>query len=106
MTTPQLADATGVTAAGLDNVIEVGGLRQRYGGFEAVRGISLEGKEARARPAVTEERLRFSRDLHDLVGHSLSAIAVKSEVAVKLSKADPGRAAGEMEEVRGRRGRR
>ncbi|MEU8039919.1 histidine kinase [Streptosporangium sp. NPDC049078] len=59
-----------------------------------------EGKEARARLAVTEERLRFSRDLHDLVGHSLSAIAVKSEVASKLSGVDAGRAAREMDEVR------
>ncbi|MEV4093460.1 sensor histidine kinase [Streptosporangium saharense] len=59
-----------------------------------------EGKEAMARLAVTEERLRFSRDLHDLVGHSLSAIALKSEVAVKLSGADAERAAAEMDEVR------
>ncbi|MBB4914559.1 sensor histidine kinase [Streptosporangium saharense] len=59
-----------------------------------------EGKEAMARLAVTEERLRFSRDLHDLVGHSLSAIALKSEVAVKLSGADVERAAAEMDEVR------
>ncbi|WP_051864267.1 sensor histidine kinase [Streptosporangium roseum] len=68
--------------------------------WEVVR-LAEEGKEAQARLAVTEERLRFSRDLHDLVGHSLSAIAVKSEVAVKLSKVDAERAAGEMEEVRG-----
>ncbi|MER7127432.1 sensor histidine kinase [Streptosporangium saharense] len=59
-----------------------------------------EGKEAMARLAVTEERLRFSRDLHDLVGHSLSAIALKSEVAVKLSGVDAERAAAEMDEVR------
>ncbi|OUC85452.1 hypothetical protein CA984_39660 [Streptosporangium minutum] len=68
--------------------------------WEVVR-LAEEGKEAQARLAVTEERLRFSRDLHDLVGHSLSAIAVKSEVAAKLSKMDAERAAGEMEEVRG-----
>ncbi|WP_271216591.1 sensor histidine kinase [Streptosporangium carneum] len=59
------------------------------------------GKEAMTRLAVTEERLRFSRDLHDLVGHSLSAIAIKSEVAVKLSGIDAERATTEMEEVRG-----
>ncbi|MDP9860786.1 MULTISPECIES: sensor histidine kinase [Streptosporangium] len=68
--------------------------------WEVVRSAE-EGKEAQARLAVTEERLRFSRDLHDLVGHSLSAIAVKSEVAAKLSKVDAERAAGEMDEVRG-----
>ncbi|MET9067148.1 sensor histidine kinase [Streptosporangium sandarakinum] len=68
--------------------------------FWQVVKAAEEGKEARARLAVTEERLRFSRDLHDLVGHSLSAIAVKSEVAVKLSRADTRRATAEMEEVR------
>jgi ABC-2 type transport system ATP-binding protein len=41
MRTPQLADRTGAAPDGLDNVIEVGGLRQRYGDFEAVRGISF-----------------------------------------------------------------
>ncbi len=68
--------------------------------WQVVRAAE-EGREARARLAVTEERLRFSRDLHDLVGHSLSAIAVKSEVAVKLSGVDAERAVAEMDEVRG-----
>ncbi|WP_433794665.1 sensor histidine kinase [Actinoplanes sp. CA-252034] len=57
-------------------------------------------KDAEARLAVTEERLRFARDLHDLVGHSLSVIAVKSELAGKLTAIDAGRAAGQMAEVR------
>ncbi len=59
------------------------------------------GKEAEARLAVTEERLRFARDLHDLVGHSLSVIAVKSELAGKLATRDADRAADEMAQVRG-----
>ncbi|GAA4941224.1 sensor histidine kinase [Actinoplanes utahensis] len=58
-------------------------------------------KDAEARLAVTEERLRFARDLHDLVGHSLSVIAVKSELAGKLTTIDAQRAAGEMAAVRG-----
>ncbi|MFC4069712.1 sensor histidine kinase [Actinoplanes subglobosus] len=57
-------------------------------------------KDAEARLAVTEERLRFARDLHDLVGHSLSVIAVKSELAGKLTAIDTGRAADQMAEVR------
>jgi two-component system sensor histidine kinase DesK len=68
--------------------------------WEVVRAAEA-GKAAQAQLAVTEERLRFARDLHDLVGHSLSAIAVKSEVAAKLAKSDTGRAAAEMDEVRG-----
>lgn len=50
----------------------------------------------RARLAVTEERQRIARDLHDLLGHSLSGIAVKSELAVRLAHRDPDRAAAEM----------
>jgi two-component system sensor histidine kinase DesK len=57
------------------------------------------GKEAHTRLALAEERLRFSRDLHDLVGHQLSAIAVKTELAVRLSDVDAGAAKAEMAEV-------
>ncbi|TDB86597.1 sensor histidine kinase [Actinomadura sp. KC216] len=57
-------------------------------------------RDALARLAVTEERLRFSRDLHDLLGHSLSLIAVKSELAMRLAGTDPGRAGAEMADVR------
>ncbi|GII91280.1 sensor histidine kinase [Sinosporangium siamense] len=60
-----------------------------------------EGRDAQARLAVTEERLRFARDMHDLVGHSLSAIAVKTELAGKLATRDAERAAAEMGEVHG-----
>jgi two-component system, NarL family, sensor histidine kinase DesK len=61
-----------------------------------------ELREARAelaRLAVAEERLRFARDLHDVLGHSLSVITLKSELAVRLSKKDPNRAAEEMHEI-------
>jgi two-component system sensor histidine kinase DesK len=58
------------------------------------------GRAAAARLAVAEERLRFSRDLHDVLGRNLSVIAVKSELAGKLAeRGEPG-AAAEMLEVR------
>lgn len=58
-------------------------------------------KGVEAQLQVAEERLRFSRDLHDVVGRGFSAIAVKSELAVALSRAgDAERAVAEMEEVR------
>ncbi|WP_301177107.1 sensor histidine kinase [Actinomadura geliboluensis] len=57
-------------------------------------------RDALARLAVTEERLRFSRDLHDLLGHSLSLIAVKSELAMRMAGTDPERAGAEMADVR------
>lgn len=56
-------------------------------------------REELARNAVAEERLRFARDLHDLLGHSLSLIALKSELARRLSDADPARAQAEMADV-------
>ncbi|GAB3485339.1 sensor histidine kinase [Nocardiopsis coralliicola] len=59
----------------------------------------IAGREAQARLAVSEERLRFARDMHDLLGHSLSGIAVKSELARRLAERDPGRAGAEMAEV-------
>ncbi|MFF3375397.1 sensor histidine kinase [Streptomyces sp. NPDC002680] len=51
---------------------------------EAVRELR-SAREELARRAVEEERLRFSRDLHDLLGHTLSVIVVKSEAARRLA---------------------
>ncbi len=55
--------------------------------------------EERARLAVAEERLRFARDLHDLLGHSLSVIVLKSELAGRLGTTDPERALAEIRDV-------
>jgi two-component system sensor histidine kinase DesK len=49
--------------------------------------------------AVTDERLRFAADLHDIQGHNLEVIAFKSELAERLAVADPQRAVAEMREV-------
>jgi two-component system sensor histidine kinase DesK len=49
--------------------------------------------------AVTEERLRIARDLHDLLGHNLSVIALKSELARRLLAVAPERAAVEIGDV-------
>ncbi|MFB9738948.1 sensor histidine kinase [Streptomyces thermocoprophilus] len=54
---------------------------------EAVRELRA-AREELARRAVEEERLRFSRDLHDLLGHTLSVIVVKSEAARRLAPRD------------------
>jgi two-component system sensor histidine kinase DesK len=58
-----------------------------------------EGRAAHTRLALAEERLRFARDLHDLVGHQLSALAVKTQLAVRLSDVDPAAAKAEMSEI-------
>jgi len=58
-------------------------------------------REELARLAVSEERLRFARDLHDLLGHSLSLITLKSELAGRLLPAEPQRAATEVRDIEG-----
>ncbi|MER6951354.1 histidine kinase [Nonomuraea sp. NPDC000554] len=52
-----------------------------------------------ARMAVVEERHRFARDLHDVLGHSLSVIAMRSELALRLIESRPQRASAEMQGV-------
>ncbi|GAA4688431.1 two-component system, NarL family, sensor histidine kinase DesK [Promicromonospora umidemergens] len=49
--------------------------------------------------AVADERLRFAADLHDIQGHHLQVIALKSELAARLAEADPARAAEQIREV-------
>jgi two-component system, NarL family, sensor histidine kinase DesK len=65
----------------------------------SVNAELLEAREELARSAVAEERMRFARDLHDLLGHSLSLIALKSELAGRLAERDPVRARQEMADV-------
>lgn len=52
-----------------------------------------------ARLAVMEERVRLARDLHDLLGHNLSLITLKSELASRLVEKEPGRATQEIREI-------
>ncbi|WP_186404950.1 sensor histidine kinase [[Actinomadura] parvosata] len=58
-----------------------------------------ETRRELARLAVVEERNRIARDLHDLVGHSLSVVAVKTELARRLVPRDPERAGAELADI-------
>jgi two-component system sensor histidine kinase DesK len=58
-------------------------------------------RAAHVRLSVAEERLRFARDLHDVLGRNLSLIAVKSELAAQLAQRGDAAAAEHMLEVRG-----
>ena len=51
------------------------------------------------RLATVAERERIARDLHDLLGHTLSVIVLKAELATRLMERDPERAATEVAEV-------
>ena len=69
-----------------------------------VRAITTErelraAREEIARLAVMTERLRIARDLHDLLGHNLSLIALKSELAGRLLTVAPARASIEIGDV-------
>jgi signal transduction histidine kinase len=57
------------------------------------------GRSALADLAVIQERLRFARDLHDLLGFSLCAITLKTELAHRLVTKRPERAQVELAEV-------
>lgn len=59
------------------------------------------GREAEAGLAVSAERLRLAQELHDLLGHRLTVIALRAEVAGDLVATDPARARAETEAVRG-----
>ncbi len=58
--------------------------------------IAQEALQEMARIA---ERERIGRDLHDLLGHTLSVIVLKSELAAKIASRDPQRAVAEIREV-------
>ncbi|MFJ9045730.1 sensor histidine kinase [Streptomyces sp. NPDC102347] len=58
-----------------------------------------EARRELARRAVEEERLRFSRDLHDLLGHTMSVIVVKSEAARRLVPRDPQAALAQVTDI-------
>jgi two-component system, NarL family, sensor histidine kinase DesK len=71
-----------------------------------VRDLRLRNEElsaARAelaRLAVSQERERFARDLHDLLGHTLSVIALKADLASRLIAGRPADAERAIHEVR------
>lgn len=65
---------------------------------DALRELQATREEL-AKKAVMEERLRMARDLHDLLGHTLSMITLKSELAGRLIEKEPARAAQEIYEI-------
>ncbi|MER7502535.1 sensor histidine kinase [Nonomuraea pusilla] len=70
----------------------------RNGRVLTVRLREAQGEVARL--AAAEERLRIARDLHDLLGHSLSLIVLKSELAGRLAEDDPAQEQARREQVR------
>ncbi|WP_285726569.1 sensor histidine kinase [Psychromicrobium xiongbiense] len=65
---------------------------------KAMRALRLAQRQL-ALAAVQEERNRLSRDLHDILGHSLTVITVKAQLAGRLVDLDAARAHQEISEV-------
>ncbi|HEY3992578.1 MAG TPA: sensor histidine kinase [Ktedonobacteraceae bacterium] len=66
--------------------------------FSTIRELQIARGEL-ARMEVMEERFRLARDLHDLLGHKLSMITLKSELAGRLIEKAPERALKEVNDI-------
>jgi two-component system sensor histidine kinase DesK len=84
-----------LTVASLDIGLIVFGLSRLTLVIRYVHATRAE----RAQLAVVRERMRFARDLHDLLGYSLSAITLKAELTRRLVDTNPERARDELAEV-------
>lgn len=92
-----------------EGLVTLAGVLLAGGGYAAACGFSswllrvvqeLErSRDLKARLAVAEERLRFGRDLHDVMGRNLSVIALKSELAVQLARRGRPESVDQMVEV-------
>lgn len=103
-----LAGIAGVAAiavaitGGINLAVQVGGFGLILVAVRRLMELVRELEAARAQVAelaASEERLRLSRDMHDLLGHNLSLIALKSELARKLLRLDPAAAEDEVRDI-------
>ncbi|MFI6209423.1 sensor histidine kinase [Streptomyces sp. NPDC051041] len=97
-------DITGIGLAALAGLVllttGMALLMSRCGAWTlAVLWEAERARETEARLAVAEERLRFGRDLHDVMGRNLAVIALKSELAVQLAQRGRPEAVTQMIEV-------
>jgi len=95
-----LGGASAGTAIGYGaSTIGVGLLMVLLGDLRMRNRELSEARAELARVAIVHERERFARDLHDLLGHSLSVIAIKAELAGRLLPNRPADAASEVADV-------
>ena len=92
--------AIGAVATGADGsavatwvltIVSIGAIMTGFG--RMLRSSASCERPAKSSPGSlsSEERLRIARDLHDLLGHSLSLIALKTELAARLVRHDTER---------------
>jgi two-component system sensor histidine kinase DesK len=66
--------------------------------YDIVQELEVS-KDREAELAVIRERVRFASDLHDIQGHTLHVVKLKTALARKLVHSDPGRAEQELCEI-------
>lgn len=77
----------------------IGGINIHYAGVRRSQAALRRSQEEVERLAKLAERERIARDLHDLLGHTLTVVTRKAELARKVLTSDPDRAAREMKDV-------
>jgi two-component system, NarL family, sensor histidine kinase DesK len=77
----------------------IGGSQIHFGEVRRKDRALLEAHQAAEHLAKIAERERIARDLHDLLGHTLSIIVLKSELAAKVADRDLARAMTEIRDV-------
>ena len=84
---------------GMIFTIVIGGVNSHFGEAARTRARLHRAEEEIESLAQLAERERIARDLHDLLGHTLSLITLKSELAGKLVAKDPERATNEIRDI-------
>jgi|SRR5215469_5919619 len=77
----------------------IGAANAWFADDEAKRQVISESQEEIRRLAATAERERIARDLHDLLGHTLTLVTVKAELAARMLERDADGAAREVREL-------
>ena len=80
-------------------LLSITGLMIGFAGNIRLTRELRDTREELADAAVAAERARIGRDLHDILGHSLTAITVKAGLARRLTALDPAAAAAEIADV-------
>ncbi|MEP6507546.1 MAG: sensor histidine kinase [Gemmatimonadales bacterium] len=77
----------------------IGGVNAHYATVRKGNAVLRQAREEIEHLATVAERERIARDLHDLLGHTLSLITLKSSLASRLADRDPARAVAEIRDV-------
>ncbi|MBK1789392.1 sensor histidine kinase [Prauserella cavernicola] len=86
-----------VLPAGI-SVVTIGGVFVTKLFFDLVQELE-EARERETELAVARERVRFAGDLHDIQGHTLHVVKLKTALAQKLVRPDPEKAEDELREI-------